>query len=283
MIYGILGVGLNLKDAEAMSLVYRIYNDWAADFCKQAPDRLRALACIPNHDPAEAASELRRASALGLRGADFAVASASKPMYHETWDALWEAAEETGAPISFHTTGLAVRLPDPEEAEEYERRYRAVRITGFQLSGVEYLASVVFSGACDRHPGLRFVLGESGVTWLPYVLDRMDHEYEDRFYHLNLSMSPREFWLRQGYSTYQKESIDPAMVPLMGEDNVIWGSDYPHPDGVWPDSLETIQDNLSASRTRLRRRSPASTQAAYTVSCPRPGPRHAPPPLTRTA
>ena len=178
VIYGILGVGLNLKDPEAMSLVYRIYNDWAADFCKSNPERFRALACIPNHDPAEAASELRRASGLGLRGADFAVASASKPMYHEDWDVLWEAAEETQAPISFHTVGFTPRQPDPEEAEEYERRYKAVRITMFQLSGVEYLASVIFSGACDRHPGLRFVLGESGVSWLPYVLDRMDHEYD---------------------------------------------------------------------------------------------------------
>ena len=245
VIYGILGVGLNLKDPEAMSLVYHIYNDWAADFCKSNPERFRALACIPNHDPAEAASELRRASGLGLRGADFAVASASKPMYHEDWDVLWEAAEETQAPISFHTVGFTPRQPDPEEAEEYERRYKAVRITMFQLSGVEYLASVIFSGACDRHPGLRFVLGESGVSWLPYVLDRMDHEYEDRFYHLNLSMTPREFWLRQGFSTYQKETIDPDMVPLMGEDNIIWGSDYPHPDGVWPDSLATIAENLA--------------------------------------
>ena len=122
----------------------------------------------------------------------------------------------------------------------------------FQLSGVEYLASVIFSGACDRHPGLRFVLGESGVSWLPYVLDRMDHEYEDRFYHLNLSMTPREFWLRQGYSTYQKETIDPGMVPLMGEDNIIWGSDYPHPDGVWPDSLAIIDENLAGVSDKAR-------------------------------
>ena len=141
------------KDPEAMSLVYRIYNDWAADFCKSNPERFRALACIPNHDPAEAASELRRASGLGLRGADFAVASASKPMYHEDWNVLWEAAEETQAPISFHTTGLATRLPDPEDAEEYERRYRAVRITMFQLSGAEYLASVIFSGGVRPAPG----------------------------------------------------------------------------------------------------------------------------------
>ena len=117
VIYGILGVGLNLKDQEAMTEVYRIYNDWAADFCKSNPGRFRALACIPNHDPAEAAEELRRASGMGLRGADFAVASATKPMYHESWDVLWEAAEETRAPISFHTIGLNPRLPDPEEAE----------------------------------------------------------------------------------------------------------------------------------------------------------------------
>ena len=67
VIYGILGVGLNLKDPEAMSLVYRIYNDWAADFCRSNPERFRALACIPNHD-LRRASELRRASGLGCGG-----------------------------------------------------------------------------------------------------------------------------------------------------------------------------------------------------------------------
>ncbi len=80
-------------------------------------------------------------------------------------------------PISFHTTGYPVREPADEAMQrEYDLRYRATRTTMFQIAAAEFLAGIVFSGALDRFPGFKFVLGEAGVTWLPYVLDRMDEE-----------------------------------------------------------------------------------------------------------
>ena len=246
VIYGILGVGQRLGEADLTAYVFKTYNTWVADFAKSSPDRFAALACIPNHSPEIAAEELKRAADLGLRGADFWVASTLKPVYYRDWDPLWATAAENKMPISFHTLGLSPREPDEAEAQAYDLTYRAIRITMFQLSGIEYMASIIFSGACDRYPDLKFVLGEAGISWIPYVLDRMDHEYDDRYYQLNLSMKPSEFWARQGYSTYQKEGIAGEIVSLIGEDNVLWGSDYPHPDGVWPDSLKVIEDNLGS-------------------------------------
>ncbi|MEE9262350.1 MAG: amidohydrolase family protein, partial [Dehalococcoidia bacterium] len=111
VIYGILGVGLRFEDKEMTRAVYEIYNTWAADFCNARPGRWVALACIPNHDPQVAAAELRRAAKLGLRGADFAVATAVKPVWHRDWDVLWQAASECNVSISFHTTGPNVREP----------------------------------------------------------------------------------------------------------------------------------------------------------------------------
>ena len=71
--------------------------------------------------------------------------------------------------------------------KEYDLRYRATRTTMFQIVAAEFLASIVFSGALDRFPQFKFVLGEAGVSWLPYILERMDEEYEDRYYQLNVS------------------------------------------------------------------------------------------------
>ena len=68
VIYGILGVGLRFEDAEMTRVVYEIYNTWAADFCDSTPGRFAALACIPNNNPQVAATELRRAASLGLKG-----------------------------------------------------------------------------------------------------------------------------------------------------------------------------------------------------------------------
>jgi hypothetical protein len=141
------------------------------------------------------------------------------------------------------------------------RRWREIiscrllrRITMFQIGAAEFLASIVFSGALDRFPGFKFVLGEAGVSWLPYILDRMDEEYEDRFYSLNLSMKPSELWRRQGYSTYQHEASVAKVIPLIGEDNIMWGSDYPHPDGIWPDSQKWIEQDLAGLSASVRRK-----------------------------
>jgi predicted TIM-barrel fold metal-dependent hydrolase len=255
VMYGILGIGLKMTDRELIHAVYEVYNDWAADFCKSNPQRLVGLACIPNHDPEAAAKELRRAAGLGLKGADFAVSTAAYPIWHGAWDPLWAVAEECRMPISFHTIGYPVREPaDETMAKEYNLRYRATRTTMFQISAAEYLASIVFSGALDRFPGFKFVLGEAGVTWLPYILDRMDEEYEDRYYQLNLSMKPSELWRRQGFSTYQREPSLGVMIPLIGEDTIIWGSDYPHPDGIWPDSRKWIAEDLAGVSPAVQRK-----------------------------
>ena len=177
VIYGILGVGLRFEDPRMTSVVYEIYNSWAADFCNARPGKWAALACIPNHDPNAAAAELRRAADLGLKGADFAVATAVKPIWHRDWDPLWQAASECGIPISFHTTGPNVREPNDADMErEYDLEYRMTKISLFQVCGSEYLASIIFSGACQRYPDLKFVLGECGVTWLPHVINRMDED-----------------------------------------------------------------------------------------------------------
>jgi predicted TIM-barrel fold metal-dependent hydrolase len=247
VMYGILGVGMRLKDPELIRLVYEVYNTWAADFCKTDPKRFVGLACLPNHDPQAAAAELRRAAGLGLKGADFPVSTAVYPIWHGAWDPLWEAAQETGLSISFHTTGYPVREPSDEAMKKaYDLRYRATRTTMFQVCAAEFLASIVFSGALDRFPGFKFVLGEAGVGWLPYILDRMDEEYDDRYYQLGLSMRPSELWRRQGYSTYQHEPSVATMIPLIGEDNIMWGSDYPHSESTFPRSRQVLDEILAA-------------------------------------
>ncbi len=251
VIYGILGVASGFSDAaggvssaEALTQVFDIYNSWIADFCKHNPQRLAGLACISSHDPETAAQQLRRAADLGLKGAEMNVSSAVKPIYQDEWNVLWDAAAETGLPISFHTVGLQFRHPDDPTNDRYHWIDLGLMYTLFQLSGPEFMTSMILSGACDRQPNFSFVLGECGVGWLPYILPRLDQEYDDRLFHLGLSMKPTEFWYRQGYSTFQDEYVIPDMLDVIGTGNVLWGSDYPHPDSVWPDSQETIQRNL---------------------------------------
>ena len=235
----------------------KVYNDWAADFARRTdPHRVFPLAVIPNNDPHEAAAEVRRCAKMGLKGGDLAFKRMVVPLYHHDWDALWEAAAECQFPISFHSTGFkGLRAPDtPQMEKEYVIEWRLVRSALFQLDGMEVLVSLITSGACERYPDFRFVLGESGVTWIPYVLDRLDTEYEDRARALGFSMKPSDYFRRQGYTTYQQDQYLEPSIPLVGEDNIIWGADYPHPDCIWPESRQYFDKNLGSFPERVRQK-----------------------------
>ena len=178
------------------------------------------------------------------------------PLYQPEWFPLWEAAAECNFPIAFHSTGFKnVRAPNtPEEEQKYLTQFRLVRSSLFQLDTMEVLVSLIASGACEKYPGFKFVLGESGVTWLPYVFDRLDTEYEDRARSLGFSLKPSDYFRRQGFVTYQQDKYLEPIIPLVGEDNIIWGADYPHPDCVWPDSRETLERNLGHLPEHVQRK-----------------------------
>ena len=257
IIYGCLRVNDLIPDGQRRAWAYRMYNDWAADFAKRSdPNRVFPLAVIPNNNTQDAAAEIRRCAKMGLRGGDLPMNRMVVPLYHHDWYAVWEAASECSFPISFHSTGFkGLRGPDtPEMEKEYMTEWRLVRSALFQLDGMEVLVSLITSGACEKYPNLKFVLGESGVTWIPYVLDRLDTEYEDRARNLGFSMKPSDYFRRNGYTTYQQDQYLEPIIPLVGEDNILWGADYPHPDCVWPASRQHIEANLNTLSASVRQK-----------------------------
>ena len=257
IIYGCLMINDLITDGAQRAWANSIYNTWAADFAKQSdPNRVFPLAIIPNNDPKDAAAEVRRCAELGLRGGDLAFKRMGLPIYHKDWYALWEAAAECDFPISFHSTGFkGLRTPDtPQMEKEYMVQWRLVRSALFQLDTMEVLVSIIASGACEQYPNFKFVLGESGVTWLPYVFDRLDTEYEDRARALGFKLKPSDYFRRQGFVTYQQDQYLEPIVPLIGEDNIIWGADYPHPDCLWPNSHTILGKNLAGFSDKVRRK-----------------------------
>ncbi|HJU18967.1 MAG TPA: amidohydrolase family protein [Stellaceae bacterium] len=245
ILYGILGATMRLKDDEAADEMLRIYNDWLAGFCSTHPDRYAGLACIPNHSPEAAAAEIRRAAKKGVaRGVEIARRHDMTPLWDPWWEPVWQAAEETGLPLHFHTIGGGSRPDYSKLAPKVALAARASGITQFQMHMADVLLSMIFSGALERHRGLRLVIGEAGIGWIPYVLNRMDDEWEEQFRDLNLKMKPSEYWRRQCFATYQTDPIGAKLVDDVGEDNIMWGSDFPHPDGVWPDSQQVIAREL---------------------------------------
>jgi predicted TIM-barrel fold metal-dependent hydrolase len=251
---------LQADDPAIRQLCYTAYNDWLVEFCQAAPRRLIGAGMLPADDPALAAEELRRLARLGLRHAMLLAALADPPIYHPAWEPFWAVAAETGIPIGLHL------FVGPPTAHPGVSPLAASVSNGVQapLQLVDPLVALIFIGLFDRHPDLRLVLAESGIAWLPFTLQRMDREYGKYTQFaadfwaarggIPLTMRPSEYFQRQVWATFQDDAAGIYMLPLIGEDRVMWASDYPHPDSTWPYSRQVIADTMGDLTEPARRK-----------------------------
>jgi predicted TIM-barrel fold metal-dependent hydrolase len=258
VIYGPLALGLPIEDPELQRACFAAWNDWAVEeFNAVAPDRLCVLAFLPGSSPDAAVAELERCAALGHRGAIIDVFDID--LGDASWDRLWAAAATTQLPVSFHLKGgtwsnLSYR---------FGRWQSAAFATVLPLQLDEPLATMVFSGALERHPGFRLVLAESGIGWLPYFLARMDLEWRNLKDKLDYApkMAPSELFVRQVMATFEEDALGPELIPLLGADSCMWASDYPHTDSTFPDSRHAIEESLGALPEADRRKITATNCA----------------------
>ena len=255
VIYGIFQLQNHVSDGDLVAACFTAYNQFIAEFCATHPTRFFGLGCLPGHTVEAGVLELERVARLGLPGAEWSYVDTSRPVWHPQWEPLWAAAAEHNIPLSFHvrTKGTTTTVAfEPEVNLVSTAAYNAV----VQMQLDEALASVLMCGALERYPGLRVVLAESGVGWIPYVLERADYEWEDHIdeYGRALKTPPSELFRRQMHATFQKDSVGPSLAAQWCPDSFMWGSDYPHEDGVWPDSHEAIGRYLGDVTEEMRRK-----------------------------
>jgi predicted TIM-barrel fold metal-dependent hydrolase len=243
VIYGPLALGLPIQDPALQDTCYAAWNDWAVEeFNAVARDRLCVLGFLPGHSPESAARELERCARIGHRGAIIDVFAIS--LQDPAWDRLWAAAASTGIPISFHlkngtSSGLSYRIGKWQSAA-------FATVLPIQLD--EPLAIMLFGGALERHPGMKLVLAESGIGWLPYFVTRADLEWRNLRDKLDYATTtpPSEIFRRQIYATFEEEELGAQLLPLVGADSCMWASDYPHTDSTFPHSRRAIAETLGA-------------------------------------
>jgi len=254
VLYGILGAVNRINDVAAGAEIARIYNDWLADFCKPHPDRLIGLALLPGNNAAAAVAEAKRVIRHGIRGVEMSGGVGAIPLFERQWDPLWAVLSQAGVPLHKHITPF-ILPPNPTHWTAKEARAsHAVYYGKSPLVAVDSLMEMIFGGALERFPNLKLVFGETGLAWIPYVLERMDYEWEEQYKDLELKMKPSEYWKRQCKATFQYDAIGMRLIDLLGEDTLMWGSDFPHPDGVWPDSQSYIQKQFADLPKSTRRK-----------------------------
>lgn len=255
VIYGALRRFGYLKemDPEVAAVTVAAYNEYMAEFCRTRPDRFYALGGVPCQDPALAAKEVAHIVDLGLVGAELPFQGLTKPLWHPDWEPLWAAAAEARVPVHLHTTGGATSVVGRQWGN---LAADAAGTCVLQMQADEGLTSMIFCGALERHPDLKVVLGESGIGWIPYLLARMDYEWGYMYdkWEALIKTKPSALFRRQMYATFQEDPVGPLLAEQFCPDNFMWGSDYPHSDGIWPDSQAIIERTMGHLGEGLKRK-----------------------------
>ena len=250
VIYGPNLFGLPIEDPELKAATLGAYNDWALEFNRHDPERLSVLPVLPTHAPEAAVTELARVAALGHRGV--IISPFEFRCSDPAWEPFWDAADETGLPVSFHIgrgTSQVRVVPASWEIAAFSA------VGPMQLD--EPLSMMIYSGVLERHPRLRLVLAESGIGWLPYFVHRMDataEKHVSRAKDYRLKAKPSEIFRRQVYATFEEEPLGPELLPLLGPHNFMWASDYPHPDSTFPESRRAVDEAFRGLDPALTRK-----------------------------
>jgi predicted TIM-barrel fold metal-dependent hydrolase len=228
-------------DAALQMALAQAYNSWVAEVFAGHPDRFAPAAVIPMLDVDAACAEAARVVKLGLRTLFLPARLASGAYNAPAYDRFWAFAEETGLPLTFHAgTGHEPRI----------ERGAGGAVINYLLGSQSDCAHVVCyfaaSGILDRFPRLHVVTVETGSAWLAWVMTQMDEIYEK--HHMwaqpKLSMKPSELCRRQVHVTFQNDPVGVHNRTFTGVEALLWGSDYPHPEGTWPRSREYVDEQL---------------------------------------
>lgn len=235
---------MRIDDIEVRNFCITGYNDAVAELQAAGDGRLYPQALLPFWDLELAVAELARCQdQLGLTG--FTMTDApemwSLPYLHDTaWDPLWHCAEDRGLPVNFHIGSGTSLAPWPNL--DNNRALAAVSTMLF-MNNMRCLTNLIFSGLLDRFPALNFVSVESGIGWLPFLLEACEYQMDENLVDRGgLELRPTEYFQRQIYASFWFEKANVARtIELLGADNVMFETDFPHPTCLYPNVREHVQ------------------------------------------
>ena len=233
-------------DPEFQAEAIRAYNDFLIEEVVSVnKERFVPLCVVPSSDIETVVGEVRHAVQRGHRGVIMASAPHQRgmPFFNDPyWDPLWSTAVDLDIPVNFHGSGGARRMRVDLPQGISQRRNRALTGSiGFNLQA-QYMSNFLFSGIFDRFPKITFVVAESGIGWLPYVLEACDHEWEqNKLYSYGLTTKPSDVFHQHLYVDFWYEQEGLKNREFIGVDRIMWESDFPHPTSLWPNSDKYIE------------------------------------------
>lgn len=227
----------------------QIYNDATTQMQRSSGERLLPMALLPWWDVTAAVRETERAHAMGMRGVNIN----SDPHTHRDadgqpipdlasphWDPLWEACQALDMPINFHI-GASEQSMDWIGAQGWPSMHHALRgaLSGSMLffNNGRVMANIIYSGLLDRYPRLKFVSVESGIGWIPFLLESLDHQLLEMAgnHARKYAKKPSEYFASNFYGCFWFEKQDISdTIRRVGVDNCMFETDFPHPTCLFP-------------------------------------------------
>jgi len=253
-----------IDDPVLRRLCFQIYNDAMAEIQVESGNRLIPMSVLPTWDVDACVEEAQRVADLGLRGITMTADPQDQgvpDLANSAWDPLWDVCDDRQLPVHFHigASGNTAKtfFGNYPWSSQHEDTKMAIGGTLLFIGTSRVVANIILSGMLDRHPGLKMVQVESGVGWIPCLLEALDYEMtENAPAQLEkLSLRPSEYFRRQLYATYwfEKSNIK-AIIDTVGPDNILFETDFPHPTCLYPKPLDIVADKMETLSPEVQRK-----------------------------
>ena len=255
---------LKLNDPELMLTCVQIYNDWQTEWASADSRRLLPITSLPFWDVAAAVKEVRRCAAKGHKGILFTgePQSFGQPLLGDPqWNPLWEVACELDLPISFHigSGNMEMGLLQTKIAAYGKMAaFTELSVDIFLRNGIQ-MNDLIMSGVLARYPKIKFISVESGIGWIPFVLEALDYQFRGNDVaeeHPEFDLLPSEYFARNVYACYWFEQTAPRrLIDKVGVDNILFETDFPHPTSLYGEEVHArIKGGLSDCEESVRRK-----------------------------
>jgi predicted TIM-barrel fold metal-dependent hydrolase len=231
------------EDVELEAAMYRAYHRWMVDYCGTFPARIKGVIIVCARDIERSLQELERRANEDWALAAFVYAPSAFPLDHPDLEPVWAACQHHNLSIALHT--FTQSPPYAPGGQDTWGNHFLQRCAAHSWCGERNIAALIGAGVMDRYPKLRIAPLEAGHSWLPFWMTRMDEHAQSHAEYLPpLKMKPSEYVLSgryfQSIEMSEGEKLTKSVIDLIGEDILMYASDYPHRESWFPKSVETV-------------------------------------------
>jgi len=263
---GLGGQDLSMIEDDVLKrLVIELYNDRMAEIQRDSGNRLLPMPIMPAWDVGLCTTEAERVAALGARGVNMTSdpQDLGAPDLGSTeWDPFWEACTGLHLPVHFHIGASATSMgfygKYPWDSHPMNTKLAICGSLLF-IGNARVVTNAILSGVFDRFPDLKMVSVESGVGWIPFILETLDYEMSENAPDelAQLGRKPSEYFRTNMYATFwfeRNRNKLPELVDAVGEDSILFETDFPHPTCLYPNPLETVAPKMATLTAEQQRK-----------------------------